>query len=243
MQFARSSLVAFTLASTALGGCPEPPKAVTTTADAATPILPSDAELDAEMEAETEVAAASDVGPETPTYAEDEIDTRTCADDYPKGASSSWRSCPGLGGCVIAGRDCCSPCGAPQRCDVYAVSTMHASSLEQKVCPTPMACPACVSTTNRWLQAFCESGTCVVVDVRTHAISACATDDDCVARTTYCCDDCFGNDPVVAIRKDQVKAYAQQVCGKTKCMQCKSPPPSTHKAICHPVRKHCVIAG
>ena len=131
----------------------------------------------------------------------------------------------------------------PERCDVYAVAITYTSSLEAKVCSTPAACPACATATNPSLQAFCVSGACSVVDVRTDAISACTTDDDCVARTAYCCDDCFGTDPKIALRKDQVSEFEQQVCGKTKCMQCKAPPPQTQKAICHPVRKHCVVAS
>jgi hypothetical protein len=129
----------------------------------------------------------------------------------------------------------------PEVADVLAVSTPFESAVVAKMCPEPVSCPECAEVDNPWLSAFCRSNHCEVVDVRTDAISACTSDDDCVARSTYCCDDCAGNDPNIALRKDQVDAYRQQICGKTKCVSCAAPT-SKHKAVCNPVRKHCEVA-
>jgi hypothetical protein len=164
-----------------------------------------------------------------------------CSDALPSGSPESWSACVAPGTCTFVRRACCF-CGTPERCDVYAVSVAEATALETSICPESPNCPECDEDTNPWLHPFCVSGRCAPVDVRTDDISACASDDECVARTMDCCDDCEGVRPNIAMRKDRVAEFRAQICGKTKCAMCGKPPP-LRRAACDPVRKHCVVAG
>jgi len=187
----------------------------------------------------SEVVVAIDAPTVTPIV-DEEIDGGTCTPTYPKGSSESWRACPVAYACTLTPRSCCSPCGVPRACDLFAVVVSNEHLLRAKVCPEPMACPECESNENPQLHAACRNAKCEVIDVRNDALSACTSDDECIARVSHCCDPCEGGQPEIAIRKDAVVQYRQEVCGKVKCMNCK---PKTWKAICHSTRKHCVIAA
>ncbi|MBK7402717.1 MAG: hypothetical protein IPJ34_42445 [Myxococcales bacterium] len=84
-------------------------------------------------------------------------------------------------------------------------------------------------------------GRCTTVDLAVDASTACTKDDECVARAPDCCGACGPGGAFVALRKDAVASYVAEVCGKTKCALCKSPP-TPPKAVCDPKTKHCVVA-
>jgi len=130
----------------------------------------------------------------------------------------------------------------PQACGVVAVGVPFASAYSQKICGTATpTCPACATPQNPSLHAACRKGRCTTVDLAVDASTACTKDDECVARAPDCCGACGPGGAFVALRKDAVASYVAEVCGKTKCAQCKSPP-TPPKAVCDPKTKHCVVA-
>ena len=124
-------------------------------------------------------------------------------------------------------------------CDAYAVHESHKQPLATKICAGLDVCPACAALAPTGGRPVCRKGMCEVIDVQLDPISACQTDDDCIARSDGCCDACAGGGSFIALRKDKVEDYRGMVCGKSKCAQCatsKGP-----KARCHPTRKHCLV--
>lgn len=196
-------------------GCRPP---ATGAPDAATPEAPPDA------------GATVEVGPKG----------AACDDTLPAGAPTSWQACSVPYGCTLRPRTCCPSCTL-DGC-LLAVAVPHESDLAALVCKgTEYAgCPACASPVDHDQHAACRAGRCVTVHVSTDEESACTADTDCVARAAECCAPCGPGGPWVALRKDRVVTYAGDVCGKTKCAQCATPPrpPATR---CDPATKHCVV--
>lgn len=165
-----------------------------------------------------------------------------CDDELPTGSLPQWKSCVAPSTCILAHRTCCAPCTMPQACGVVAVGTPFVSALSEKVCGTATPkCPACEGGENPNLHAACRKGRCTTVDLAVDASSACTKDDECVARAPDCCGACGPGGAFVALRKDAVATYVAEVCGKTKCAQCQSPP-TPPKAVCDPKTKHCAVA-
>ncbi len=165
-----------------------------------------------------------------------------CDDELPAGSPAQWKSCVAPSTCVLAHRTCCAPCTMPQACGVVAIGVPFATALSEKLCGTATPkCPKCEGGENPNLHAACRAGRCTTVDLAVDASTACTTDDECVARAPDCCGACGPGGAFIALRKDAVATYAAEVCGKTKCAQCKSPP-APPKAVCDPKSKHCVVA-
>jgi hypothetical protein len=131
----------------------------------------------------------------------------------------------------------------PTACGVVSVATQHVDALEARLCggAEAPACVACGSPANLELHAACRRGRCVTVDLEVDATSACATDDECVARPAFCCAPCGLGGPYVALRKDAAAQYTQEICGKVKCASCATPP-TPPRAVCDPRTKHCAVA-
>lgn len=166
----------------------------------------------------------------------------TCTDDLPAGSPAKWKSCVAPGDCRLAYRGCCAPCTMPTACDVVAIAGSQESAFLTKTCgsSTP-GCPACLGASNPDLHAACRKGRCVTVDLPADPSSACNSDDDCVARPPDCCGPCGPGGAWIALRKDAVASYVAEVCGKTKCPQCKTKP-AAPKAMCDAKTRHCVVA-
>lgn len=186
-------------------------------------------------------ASVADAASPPPPEAGAETPAPTCDDALPKGAAPSWQACSVPYGCVLRPRTCCASC-ALDRC-LLAVATPHEPDLTALLCePTGFAgCPACASPVDHDQHAACRAGRCVTVHVSTDPESACDADADCVARAAECCPPCGPGAPWVALHKDMVATYAMEVCGKTKCAHCPTPPPPP-KTRCDPATKHCVVA-
>ncbi len=146
---------------------------------------------------------------------------------------------PGM--CVLVPKSCCGFCGQPTPTDEIALPRDRASSYRTAVC-AGTACPDCAGMPDPNLQAFCVGGSCVPVDLRTNAISGCASDGDCEVAWARCCGTCTPND-LVAVEKGKTSELLGQICDpRIDCaMTCGSIPPA-YSAYCDPTTKHCVLA-
>jgi len=105
--------------------------------------------------------------------------------------NDDFAACSGPGQCVLAIPDCCGGCGVPEVGNFVAVNSAKLEAYSKSVCPEPEPCPDCPYGLNPHLFAYCDAGTCVAADVRTHAVSACTTSNDCQLRNgTSCCEGC-----------------------------------------------------
>ena len=105
------------------------------------------------------------------------------------------------------------------------------------------ACPGCARQVNGNVQAFCVTGKCAVVDVRTDAISTCTKDEDCVLRYATCCQSCAGGtiDSVVSIRGDRAADLTAQLCeGTESCDKCLPTFPPSTRSKCN-AKGHCEV--
>lgn len=156
---------------------------------------------------------------------------------------ATWAACDVPSDCTLAGDSCCGPCGRPTLDDVDAVDRGHLDDHFADVCPSPLPCPECATTSNPDLLATCAAATCTALDVRQLALSACAVDDDCRLRVTGCCE-CGGNtEPwaLIAIARTGLAAYQQLVCDPGQaCPECAPQYPDTVVAICAP-DGHCAV--
>lgn len=76
--------------------------------------------------------------------------------------------------------DVCGCCGTPRR--------GHAEALSGRAAAERMGvgCPACDCPADPTLLATCSAGACQVVDLETSALTACATDTECIATPGTC---------------------------------------------------------
>jgi hypothetical protein len=100
-----------------------------------------------------------------------------------------------------------------------------------EACTGDEACPECVQAENPALSAMCEAGRCELLDVRSAALSACSTAEDCVLRRSGCCECSAGE--WIALRADGVAGYASAVCDpESACATCEPIAPTDVEAIC-----------
>jgi hypothetical protein len=159
------------------------------------------------------------------------------------GAGSDWASCASPPECAIAWRSCCGACREPTLADVDAVNRERLDEHFREVCPEPVPCPECVTPTSPDLLATCRAGSCVAIDVRADAVSACTADVDCRLRVTGCCA-CGGStapEDLIAIRVDGELDYLALVCAPdVACPACEPVYPDDVEAYCAP-DGHCAI--
>lgn len=139
------------------------------------------------------------------------------------GTGNDFTSCDGPGQCVLAVPGCCSGCGVPEVGDFAAVNSAKLDAYHTSVCPEETPCPACEGGINPNLFAYCDAGKCVAADVRTHAVSACATSADCHLRVGAGC--CEGCGPVsesdLTVTSNAVPGLEALVCGPNAgCPEC-----------------------
>ena len=167
-------------------------------------------------------------------------------------------ACTGPGQCELAAKTCCGTCGVPTLADLTGVNREKRPALQQELCSEdPGPCPDCAEGIAPNLAAFCVEGTanadprptlkstCAAIDVRTDAVSACATDADCRLRYTGCCEAC-GEVPELLLAVSQTGAadYQKQVCAPDiVCGKCAVQYPAGFKAVCNASTKHCEVAS
>jgi hypothetical protein len=125
----------------------------------------------------------------------------------------SWASCMQNDDCTLRVAGCCAPCGAPTLEDVDGVHVDSVDEHRQAVCPSPMACPRCPTAPNPELFATCSAGACEARDLARLPQTECTEASDCRPRTRTCCE-CTDvrPDTVVALRRDSVDAYTDEIC-------------------------------
>lgn len=159
-------------------------------------------------------------------------------------------SCSANSDCVIVANSCCGPCGAPELPSVVAVNGASQSAYHELVCAAepPQMCPLCPTRLNSNLVAVCDAGSCVARDIRSQPYTACATNEDCRARSAACCE-CenavFGPYVAVNTSTDSLLAYEAVVCNaSTACssvMACQAYPSGTPAAFCDAETLHCML--
>lgn len=103
--------------------------------------------------------------------------------------------------------------------------------------PYDCRCEGCSGTSRA---AMCEGGRCVTVDLRTHALSACTEDADCLVIRRDCCACQEGH---VAVRRGTEGEYYDRTCGETPiCSPCQSHEiPDALQGRC--VEGHCAVVA
>lgn len=152
-------------------------------------------------------------------------------------APTASTACTDAPECRLTHRGCCAGCAMPELAEVAAVSGAALDSFRAAECPEPGVCAACEAPTNPSLFATCVDGACVAVDVRASELSACTTDDECIAIRRDCCN-C---DPRrVAVRDGQQGAYYRAQCGETPlCSPCSPDDGPSPPARCE--AGHCAV--
>jgi hypothetical protein len=108
----------------------------------------------------------------------------------------------------------------------------------------PHACPGCARQLDPWEQAFCRTGKCQAIDVRTDTISSCTSNADCVLRYAQCCQPCNGGAirDVVAVAKTGVGELEINICtGSESCDKCLPSFPQGMSASCNKTTGHCEV--
>lgn len=101
------------------------------------------------------------------------------------GATSDWTICSTAGDCVLQPTGCCtSPCEPAPITAFTAVNSSKLSNYQQTHPPCDCTEPACPSVMpdernrSNYL-TVCEAGRCMVVDIRSTPLTACASDSEC----------------------------------------------------------------
>lgn len=145
--------------------------------------------------------------------------------------SSEVTDCSSTNHCVLATIGCCSPCGEPTFEDLVAIASGQQSAWAAETCDeVDPLCPSCpVSPTNPNYLAVCTAGTCEKQDLRAIELSACTSDDECVAVRAECCG--CEDSPVVAINAERRAEYRRVVCDPlADCQPCNGDQPSNPTA-------------
>lgn len=194
-------------------------------------------------------SSAVDAAPDTATLHDtgSASDTGSTSDAAPSDGGVAFDRCNGPAQCILAITDCCGKCGETAITDYHAIHRDRASAHRASVCTDPgFGCPDCISSKSPNLVAFCRGERCVGVDVRTDAISECATDSDCMLRTgNDCCESCGVSDPsqLIALSKAKGSELTAQVCDPLAgaCPPCVPVYPPDVAATCDPVAKRCRV--
>lgn len=139
-------------------------------------------------------------------------------------AGSPLAACEVNSDCIVVAESCCGSCGAPARGDAVAISRSRAAEHARDACKGNVGCPACAPLfIDPTLVATCQAGVCELVDLRSHAASACERDQDCRLRTPDCCE-CGGDTSLgrlLGISTSSERDYAELVCDPDQaCPEC-----------------------
>jgi len=151
------------------------------------------------------------------------------------GGTPSYARCDGPGQCEALVPGCCGVCGAPGLGDVVGVNSDQRDQMKAATCGDPNpTCPKCATQIEPNLVAFCDSGRCTPLDIRTDPVSSCHSDSDCMLRTAACCESCAPNAfELVAIAKQEATRYQSEVCRTDQaCPACAPIYPAGWVAAC-----------
>lgn len=169
------------------------------------------------------------------------------ADGSSKPTLESLQTCTRPGTCELGATGCCGINCQPAT-QLIGIRRGEAQNVITATCDRsqPIACPGCDAKRDPNIQAFCESGRCTVVDLRTDDLSSCSNADDCILRYASCCQSCEGGsvDEIVAIRKGREDDLSAQLCsGTERCDRCLPVFPPNVRASCNPTTRHCQVVG
>lgn len=169
------------------------------------------------------------------------------------GGSPNFDACTQPTDCIITGSSCCGICDSPdlQARDLIAFNRQYAPSLFSCVdsgagaAPPDIACTPCPTLAGdtgslKYFVPNCVQGACVVEDVRTSALSACKSEQDCTLRNgNGCCESCG---PSQAIAISNHGGFNELVCGDNPppCLDCEPTLPGA-VAQCNPMTNHCEV--
>jgi hypothetical protein len=167
------------------------------------------------------------------------------ADGGPRPTLASLQTCSRPGTCELGATGCCGINCQPAT-QLIGIRRGEGQNVIAATCDQtgPVPCPACATQLDPNVQAFCESGKCTVVDLRTDDLSSCSNADDCVLRYATCCQSCEGGgvDQIVSIRKGREDDLEAQVCaGTERCDRCLPVFPPNVRATCNPTTRHCQV--
>jgi hypothetical protein len=157
---------------------------------------------------------------------------------------ASLTTCTKPGACELAAPGCCG-INCQGASELIGIRRGESAALKAATCDTskPAICPDCEARRDPNIQAFCESGKCVVVDIRTDDLSECSG-DDCVLRYAACCQSCTGGSlsEIISVRKGREEDLAEQLCtGTEACPKCLPVFPPTMRAVCNRQTRHCEV--
>lgn len=161
-----------------------------------------------------------------------------CAAACP-GGGSDWGACERDVDCEVVTAGCCQACEPISGEQLYAANTAHTGDEHLAQCPEEAPCLPCTSdpdaeSTGKYFRATCESGQCVVRDVRNSPITACETAANCELRAGLaCCPNCAAE--FIAVNG------STNFCpdGQEPCGLCLALSPEGFGVDC--VDRHCVV--
>lgn len=156
------------------------------------------------------------------------------------GNATSLTACDSPGTCALFATNCCGGYCDPSAplSGWTAVNQAKLGQLQAQMCTGDIACPGCVSVDMPSYLALCRTGNCTAVDLRTDALSACSSDDECRVRWgSNCCEDCGGGNPDLLIAYNKNASLEAEVCDPAAgaCPPCAPPPyPKAILPLCGP---------
>lgn len=140
------------------------------------------------------------------------------------GVATVDRTCNVPSDCVVQSLSCCASCGAPNPSNFTAMNYYSQYDYQRSVCagtPTCLSCDAQVG--NNYLQATCDKGQCILIDLREQPVTACSNASQCYVRAPECCE-CGGRTDaysVIALSSTSTVAYSTLVCSPNQaCADC-----------------------
>jgi hypothetical protein len=158
------------------------------------------------------------------------------------GGMPNFDACTVATDCTLIGGGCCGVCDSPNVSAHDFISVNKQMADKVMPCGGGVACGACPPSdaqgTLKYFVPNCVQGQCVVEDLRTSAVTACKTPQDCRVRSgNGCCPSCnLGQD--IAVRTDG--SFEKLVCGNVlpPCAACL--PQSDAVAVCG-ADQHCQV--
>jgi hypothetical protein len=148
--------------------------------------------------------------------------------------------------CILVTPGCCGTCGTVPLSSFVAIDASQASAFHTATCPVPEPCPNCATPPEPNFVAACRSSVCTAIDLRTDAISACATDADCRFRWAGDCCECGAPAfDLVAIATSKTSDLDAILCAPaTACTRhcAPTPYPTDKKPVCNPATLHCEVS-
>lgn len=154
-----------------------------------------------------------------------------------QGGAPDMDTCASAGDCVLASPRCCASCDPVDASAFVAIHREAAADYSVATGCGDVACAPCppateAERTSQYFTAACESGRCVVLDVRESPLTECTQDADCALRDGVgCCEGCDGTGIVALNQSADLRAL---VCpeGFGACPPCAPVYPEGMTAKC-----------